>query len=190
MRVQWSAQFASSSTKSGRDSLFIWLYFFFMTTQGSSWGTGKGWLVNLYNNHKSGRTWPLRKCCDLFVFVECSLQFFFYLSANWFDWRKEQVKEGRSGMYSRGWGVCASAPLLCSLGDCLLRTWRIKLKHSQCTTCSCCCGPFYESSFAFLWPAHTQTTGTHTHTRTHIKSKIMEKSAGEGGAIKSGNCCN
>lgn len=25
---------------------------------------------NLYNNHKSGRAWPLRKCCDLFVFVE------------------------------------------------------------------------------------------------------------------------
>lgn len=78
---------------------------FFMTTQGSSWGSGKGWLVNLYNNHKSGRTWPLRKCCDLFVFVECSLQFFFYLSANWFDWRKQHVEavEGR-GMYSGGRG--------------------------------------------------------------------------------------
>lgn len=25
---------------------------------------------NLYNNHKSGRAWPLRKRCDLFVFVE------------------------------------------------------------------------------------------------------------------------
>lgn len=164
---------------------------FFMTTQGSSWSSGKGWLVNLYNNHKSGRTWPLRKCCDLFVFVECSLQFFF-LFVRQLIWLTEAACGGGRGErhVQRGSGVCASAPLLCSLGDCLLRTWRIKLKHSQCTTRSCCCGPFYESSFAFLWPAHTQTTGTHTHTRTHIKSKIMEKSAGEGGAIKSGNCCN
>lgn len=171
MRVQWSAQFASSSTKSGRDSLFIWLYFFFMTTQGSSWGSSKGWLVNLYNNHKSGRTWPLRKCCDLFVFVECSLQFFF-LFVRQLIWLTEAACGGERGErhVQRGSGVCASAPLLCSLGDCLLRTWRIKLKHSQCTIRSCCCGPFYESSFAFYDP-HTHRQQAHTRTHVHTSSR-------------------
>lgn len=61
---------------------------------------------NLYNNHKSGRAWPLRKCCDLFVFVEsfplrvhvrvrvCVRSVFvcFLFAANWFDWRAQTGK--------------------------------------------------------------------------------------------------
>lgn len=195
MRVQWSAQFASSSTKSGRDSLFIWVYFFYDNSGLVPWGGG-GWLVNLYNNHKSGRTWPLRKCCDLFVFVECSLRLRAYLLLALLFFPPIDLTDRRKAAWvmewARGMGAARAKPYASAAWGLFAAHTTHKTEtlamHDLCVAAA----RFTSLRLLFYDPVytHTHTTPTHTHTRTHQVENNGRQVMSKMKAIKSGNCCN